>query len=33
MQLMLSKFEVDGKLNPHFRLGRFALEIAQISAV
>jgi len=33
MQLMLSKFEVDGALNPSFRAGKFALEIAQISAV
>lgn len=33
MQLMLSKFELDGELNPSFRAGKFALEIAQISAV
>ncbi len=33
MQLMLSKFEVDGKLNPHFQAGQFALEIAQIRAI
>jgi len=33
LQLMLSKFEYDGKLNPSFRLGEFALPIASISAV
>jgi len=33
LQLMLSKFEVDGQLNPRFQAGKFALEIAQISAV
>ncbi len=33
MQLMLSKFEVDGELNPSFQAGKFALEIAQISAL
>ncbi len=31
MQIMLSKFEIDGKLNPAFRSGRFALEIARIA--
>ncbi len=31
MQIMLSKFEIDGKLNPSFRSGRFALEIARIA--
>ncbi len=30
MQIMLSKFEIDGKLNPSFRSGRFSLEIAKI---
>ncbi|HEY9649003.1 MAG TPA: CIA30 family protein [Chroococcidiopsis sp.] len=30
MQLMLSKFEYDGALNPHFTPGRFALCIAKI---
>jgi hypothetical protein len=33
VQLMLSKFEYDGVLNPKFRLGDFALPIASISAV
>ncbi|MCS6959757.1 MAG: CIA30 family protein [Pseudanabaenaceae cyanobacterium SKYGB_i_bin29] len=33
MQLMLSKFELDGKLNPTFRPGAFALEIASITVV
>ena len=33
LQLMLSKFEYDGKLNPKFRLGEFALPIARISGV
>ncbi|PLS69574.1 MAG: complex I intermediate-associated protein 30 (CIA30) [Cyanobacteria bacterium M5B4] len=32
MQLMLSKFEMDGKLNPAFRSGSFSLEIATIGA-
>jgi Complex I intermediate-associated protein 30 (CIA30) len=31
-QLMLSKFEYDGALNPHFAPGRFSLEIESISA-
>jgi hypothetical protein len=30
LQLMLSKFEVDGKLNPHFTAGNFQLEVKQI---
>ncbi|MFM7425541.1 MAG: CIA30 family protein [Elainella sp.] len=29
-QLMLSKFEYDGALNPHFRAGQFRLQIASI---
>ncbi|MFN3359849.1 MAG: CIA30 family protein [Pseudanabaenaceae cyanobacterium] len=33
LQLMLSKFEIDGRLNPHFQPGTFCLEIAKISAV
>lgn len=32
MQLMLSKFEYDGQLNPSFRRGAFRLPIANISA-
>lgn len=32
MQLMLSKFEYDGNLNPHFQPGEFQLEIATIQA-
>ena len=32
MQLMLSKFEYDGRLNPHFSPGFFQLEIESISA-
>ena len=32
MQLMLSKFEYDGSLNPHFSPGVFQLEIESISA-
>lgn len=32
LQLMLSKFEYDGALNPHFRPGTFYLEIASICA-
>ncbi len=31
-QLMLSKFEYDGELNPHFSPGGFGLEIGSISA-
>lgn len=31
LQLMLSKFEYDGALNPHFRPGSFALDIRSIS--
>lgn len=31
-QIMLSKFEYDGQLNPHFNAGSFALEIASIKA-
>lgn len=33
MQIMLSKFEIDGKLNPFFREGNFSLEIASIGTV
>ena len=33
MQLMLSKFEYDGKLNQRFRLGEFALPIERIEGV
>lgn len=32
LQLMLSKFEYDGNLNPHFTPGSFALELQTISA-
>lgn len=32
LQLMLSKFEYDGALNPHFQAGPFALEIETITA-
>ena len=32
LQLMLSKFEYDGNLNPHFTPGSFALEVQSISA-
>lgn len=32
IQLMLSKFEYDGALNPHFTAGPFTLEIAAIGA-
>ncbi|AFY59699.1 CIA30 family protein [Synechococcus sp. PCC 6312] len=32
LQLMLSKFEYDGGLNPHFQPGPFALELETISA-
>ncbi|MBC7972617.1 MAG: CIA30 family protein [Verrucomicrobia bacterium] len=32
LQLMLSKFEYDGGLNPHFTAGEFALELQSISA-
>jgi hypothetical protein len=32
IQLMLSKFEYDGKLNPHFQPGTFNLDIQSISA-
>ena len=32
LQLMLSKFEYDGALNPHFNSGEFRLEIRQIAA-
>jgi hypothetical protein len=31
LQLMLSKFEYDGQLNPHFQPGAFALDIRDIS--
>jgi len=32
LQLMLSKFEYDGALNPHFRAGTFSLEVESIQA-
>lgn len=32
LQVMLSKFEYDGALNPHFKAGEFALELESISA-
>jgi len=32
VQLMLSKFEYDGDLNPHFAPGRFELRLAQLAA-
>ena len=32
MQLMLSKFEYDGELNPKFEAGSFALQVEQIGA-
>ncbi|HEY9753330.1 MAG TPA: CIA30 family protein [Coleofasciculaceae cyanobacterium] len=32
LQLMLSKFEYDGSLNPHFTAGQFALQVASIRA-
>lgn len=32
LQLMLSKFEYDGMLNPHFSAGQFTLQIATITA-
>ena len=32
LQLMLSKFEYDGALNPAFNTGFFALEVASIQA-
>ncbi|ATS18782.1 hypothetical protein BRW62_08495 [Parathermosynechococcus lividus PCC 6715] len=32
LQLMLSKFEYDGALNPHFRAGAFSLELESIHA-
>jgi hypothetical protein len=32
LQLMLSKFEYDGRLNPHFTPGGFALEVGEIAA-
>ncbi|MFN4194314.1 MAG: CIA30 family protein [Thermosynechococcus sp.] len=32
LQLMLSKFEYDGALNPHFRPGTFSLEIESLQA-
>lgn len=32
LQLMLSKFEYDGGLNPHFTAGQFALQVASIRA-
>jgi hypothetical protein len=32
LQLMLSKFEYDGSLNPHFMAGQFALHVASIRA-
>lgn len=31
LQIMLSKFEYDGDLNPHFTPGRFSLSIAEVS--
>lgn len=33
LQLMLSKFSVDGRLNPKFQAGRFQLAIREISVV
>lgn len=33
MQLMLSKFEYDGELNPNFRTGEFSLPMASIYGV
>ncbi len=32
LQLMLSKFEYDGALNPHFQTGAFALAVSKIAA-
>jgi Complex I intermediate-associated protein 30 (CIA30) len=32
LQLMLSKFEYDGVLNPHFAAGQFTLQVATIKA-
>ncbi len=32
LQLMLSKFEYDGALNPHFQTGSFSLELEEITA-
>jgi len=32
MQLMLSKFEYDGELNPNIQMGRFELPIESIQA-
>lgn len=32
LQLMLSKFEYDGALNPHFEPGSFCLEVSRIEA-
>ena len=32
LQIMLSKFEYDGELNPHFRAGRFELPIHDVRA-
>eukprot|EP00884_Botryococcus_braunii_P010727 jgi/Botrbrau1/19656/Bobra.0003s0021.2 len=32
LQLMLSKFEYDGGLNPHFRTGRFSLPLESVTA-
>ncbi len=32
LQLMLSKFEFDGELNPHFQPGNFALKVKSIDA-
>lgn len=32
IQLMLSKFEYDGALNPHFRTGQFELPLERITA-
>lgn len=32
LQLMLSKFEYDGVLNPHFSAGKFSLQLASIKA-
>ena len=33
MQLMLSKFEYDGDLNPKFKTGEFSLPVASIYGV
>lgn len=31
VQLMLSKFEYDGELNPNFRLGQFSLPVRNVA--